>query len=94
MTVTVEFIGSLRSISNKPKLVINLERPLLLRKVMKKVVEMLPNLNGTLFNPDYRSVKADVLVLVNGSEINVLNGLETIIEDGDELVLIPVAHGG
>ena len=94
MTVTIEFIGSFRSISNRCRLVIDLESPLLLRKVMKRVVEMLPNLKGTLINPDHGGVRAGVLVLINGSEISVLNGLETVIEDGDELVLIPVAHGG
>lgn len=94
MTVTIELIGSFRSISKKSRLVIDLENPLMLKKLMKKVVEMLPNLKGTLVNPDHGGVKAGVLVLINGSEVGVLEGPETIIEDGDELVLIPVAHGG
>ena len=94
MTITVEFIGSFRSISNRSRLVIDLERPLLLRTLMKRVIEMFPNLKGTLANPDHGGVQTGVLVLINGSEIGVLNGPDTIIEDGDELVLIPVAHGG
>jgi molybdopterin converting factor small subunit len=94
VTVTIELIGSFCSISKKSRLVIDLENPLMLKKLMKKVVEMLPNLKGTLVNPDHGGVKAGVLVLINGSEIGVLEGPETIIEDGDELVLIPVAHGG
>lgn len=94
MTVTVKFIGSFRSISNRSRLVINLESPLLLRIVMKRVVETLPNLKGTLINPEHGGAKTGMLALINGREISVLDGLETIIEDGDELVLIPVAHGG
>jgi len=34
------------------------------------------------------------LILVNGREISVLNGLETKLKDGDEISLIPVVHGG
>jgi molybdopterin converting factor small subunit len=33
-------------------------------------------------------------MLVNGKEIGVLKGLETKLKDGDELVLVPVVHGG
>ena len=94
MTVTVKFIGSFRGISNRSRLVINLESPLLLRKVMKRVVEMLPNLKGTLINPERGGARTGMLALINGREISVLDGLETIVEDGDELVLIPVTHGG
>jgi molybdopterin converting factor small subunit len=31
---------------------------------------------------------------VNGREISVLNGLDTILKDGDEVVFVPVVHGG
>jgi len=31
---------------------------------------------------------------VNGKEISVLKGLETLVSDGDEVVLVPVTHGG
>jgi molybdopterin converting factor small subunit len=34
------------------------------------------------------------LVLVNGTEISVLSGLDTNLKDGDEVVFIPVVHGG
>jgi molybdopterin converting factor small subunit len=31
---------------------------------------------------------------VNGKEISVLNGLDTVLKDGDEVVFVPVVHGG
>ena len=34
------------------------------------------------------------LILVNGVEIGNLQGLETSISDGDDLVLLSVTHGG
>ncbi len=36
----------------------------------------------------------NTLILVNGIEAHNLEGVKTIIEEGDELTLIPVIHGG
>jgi molybdopterin converting factor small subunit len=36
----------------------------------------------------------NALILVNGREISVLGGLDTMIEDGDEVTFVPVVHGG
>ncbi|MBS7638775.1 hypothetical protein KEJ49_07870, partial [Candidatus Bathyarchaeota archaeon] len=33
-------------------------------------------------------------ILINGVEVNNLEGLKTQVEDGDMLVIIPVTHGG
>jgi molybdopterin converting factor small subunit len=35
-----------------------------------------------------------MLVLVNGREISVLDGFETTLNDNDEVVFVPVMHGG
>jgi molybdopterin converting factor small subunit len=37
---------------------------------------------------------SSLLILVNEKDSSVLNGLETPLQDGDEVVLIPVIHGG
>jgi molybdopterin converting factor small subunit len=36
----------------------------------------------------------DFLILINGSEVSLLQGLNTKIKAGDEVVLIPISHGG
>ena len=38
--------------------------------------------------------KSNALILLNGKEISVLNGLQTKVKDGDEVVFVPVVHGG
>lgn len=35
-----------------------------------------------------------MLILVNGVEANALDDLETIVNAGDEVVLVPMFHGG
>ena len=39
-------------------------------------------------------MKTNALILVNDREISVLDGLETKLSDGDEVVFVPVVHGG
>jgi molybdopterin synthase sulfur carrier subunit len=89
VVVTVKFVGVFRSLSGKNKLDLKLTKNTILREVIKKIVEELPQLVQVLANP-----KPNMLILVNGREISVLNGLETVVKAGDELVFVPVMHGG
>jgi sulfur-carrier protein len=43
---------------------------------------------------DTQDPRPNALILVAGREITALNGLDTRLEDGDELSLLPIAHGG
>lgn len=89
MVVTVKFVGSLRSLAGKSKLAMELGKMASLMEVMKRMAEESPKLKPALANS-----KAGMLILVNGKEVSVLNGLETMLKDGDELVFVPVIHGG
>jgi molybdopterin converting factor small subunit len=89
MVVTVKFVGSLRSLAGKSKLSLKIGETAPLTEVMKKMAKESPNLEPALANS-----KAGMLILVNGKEISVLNGLDTVLKDSDEIVLVPVIHGG
>jgi len=39
-------------------------------------------------------ISTQVIVLVDGVDANLLGGLGAKIEDGDEITIIPVVHGG
>jgi len=62
--------------------------------VIKEIVEEMPRLKRTLVDLDLEDPRPNTLILVNGKEISVLNGLETMLKDGDEIVFIPVLHAG
>jgi molybdopterin synthase sulfur carrier subunit len=94
MVANVKFIGSFRSISGKNKLALKLADSAPLRNVVKKIVHELPTLKQALIDPEFGEPTTNALILVNGKEISVLQGLETVIKDGDELVFVPVLHGG
>jgi molybdopterin synthase sulfur carrier subunit len=94
MVLTIRFIGSLRASSKKSKLTLELEQTVVLKQVVKKIVQGQPKLKRALIDPELDDPRTNVLMLVNGKEISVLDGLETKLKDGDELVFIPVVHGG
>lgn len=94
MVVTVRFIGSLRAVSKKSKLTLRLGEAMPLKEVVKRIVKEQPKLKRALIDPELDSPRTSMLMLVNGKEISVLNGLETVLRDGDELVFVPVVHGG
>jgi len=94
VVVNVKFIGSFRSFSGKDKLAIKLKNAVSLRALVRKIVEKLPKLKSVLIDPESGDPRASMLVLVNGREISVLKGLDTTVDDGDEVVFVPVVHGG
>jgi MoaD family protein len=94
MVIIMKFIGSFRSILGKSKVVINSKGKIPLRKAINKIVEEMPKLKKVLIDPELEDPRPNTLILVNGKEISALDGLDTILKDDDEVVFIPVIHGG
>jgi MoaD family protein len=94
MNVTVKFVGSLQSLAGKSKLTLTLEDSATLKEAIRKTIEKLPSLKAELMDPELKNLKPNNLIIVKGKEISVLKGLETTLKDGDDIVLIPVSHGG
>jgi molybdopterin synthase sulfur carrier subunit len=92
--VTIRFFGVFRSITGKNEVSIEFKDTIRLKEAIKEIVEGMPRLERTLVDPDLEDPRANTLILVNGKEISVLNGLETVLEDGDEVIFIPVLHTG
>jgi len=94
MVITVKFIGAFRSISGKSKLSITAKDAIRLSEVIKRIIEEKPKIKRALIDPELEDPRPNTLILVNGKEISILNGLDTMIENGDEVVFVPVVHGG
>jgi len=47
-----------------------------------------------LFHPDSMEVLPYVRVMVNGQSIHFLEGMETPLKEGDEVLILPPASGG
>ncbi len=94
MPLTLKFIGALRQISGKPQAKIDFQKGLTLKTMVAKVSVEMPQLGKIFSDQQLGDARSNALVLVNGREISVLDGLETVLHDGDEIVFIPVVHGG
>src|SRR4030042_2064725 len=51
-------------------------------------------LSTNLFDPASGDVLPYVRIMVNGQTINYLKGMETLLEEGDEVVILPPVSGG
>ncbi len=87
--VEIRIFGALVSYAGTRELSVNISKPIPLKSFMEKFYSKLPE--------DFNSAiqkRSNVLVLVNGRETGVLDGNDTEISPGDEVVFLPVSHGG
>jgi molybdopterin synthase sulfur carrier subunit len=95
INVEIKFLGVFRQFSGRNRILVKLEKPASVGKTIDKLTESFSSeFKRTLVDPELEDPRPNALILVNGKEIGVLHGLETEVEDGDEIVLVPVSHGG
>jgi sulfur-carrier protein len=51
-------------------------------------------LNSRLFHPDDGKVLEHLQIMVNGRTIRFLKGMNTLLEEGDEVLIMPLVSGG
>lgn len=94
ISITVRFVGNLRNAIGKSKVTFNIDKAKTLKELIEAVVEKFPDAKRVLIDPELEDPRPNTLIIVNDKEISVLSGLETILKDGDEVVFVPVSHGG
>jgi len=94
--VRVKLAGILKGISGKEAVTLNFERPTTVKEVVFRLAEMFSmEFRRALIDSELNSPKPNALILLNGREVSVLpGGLESEVKNGDEIVIIPVTHGG
>jgi molybdopterin converting factor small subunit len=95
MSVTVKFVGALRRVTGKTTMIIHCSTNFSVKDLLQKIFLDIPEIKPYVISQQAdRVIKNNTLILVNDREISVLNGLDTSLTDDDEVVFIPVAHGG
>lgn len=95
LNVKVRLLGAFRELHGEDQVVLVLKKPTPVRRVVQKLVEGLSDESKrVIIDPELDDPRPNALFLVNGREISTLKGLETKVYDGDEIVIIPVTHGG
>ncbi len=95
MALTVKFIGALRHVTGNRQVKLECTQNFSIKDLILQLTVDKPQLKANLINQQTDgALKTNALILINDREISVLNGLDTKLDDGDEIVFIPVVHGG
>jgi len=92
--VKVRLLGVFRGFSGKSQMSLRLEKATVRNVVQTLAKSLSKEARGLLVDVELNDPRPNALILLNGKEINVLNGLETEVKEGDEVTLIPISHGG
>jgi len=94
VSVKVEFVGTLRGIVGKKRHEVILDEPATVGMLFQKLNDSLGLKVGILMDRESMDPRSGILILVNGKEINVLDGLGTRLRNHALVTLVPVSHGG
>jgi len=93
--VEVRFLGIFQRLSGKKRFQVKLKEPATVRKLVMNLTETFSSeFKQVLVDSQLGDPRPNALILVGGKEISVLQGLETEVRDSEEIVLVPVVHGG
>ena len=93
--IEVELLGALRKIVGRDLFLLEFNDSATVRDIIAELANLLsPKFKQVLVDPELNDPRPNVIILLNRVEIGVLEGLDTKVENGDKLVLIPVTHGG
>ncbi len=88
MRVNVRLFGSLRPVNAPGEIEVELPVDSKMIDLIETFSKDYPEVAGTLRNTSMS------LIMLGGIEVGNLEGLETKISEGSEVVLVPVTHGG
>ena len=93
--VRVKLLGFFRVSSGRSRVTVKLGDGATVGDVVERLIASSPpEFKEALIDPVLREPSPKALILVNGKEVGVLDGVGTAVGDGDEVVLVPVTHGG
>ena len=93
--VEVRFLGTFQRLSGKKRIQLKLKEPVTVRDVVTKLNETFSSeFKRVLVDSQLDDPRPNALILVDGKEISAVQGLETEVKDSQEIVLVPMVHGG
>lgn len=90
MKITFEFKGSI--FGQKEKIILTLRENLSVLDALKELASQISSLKPLLFKED--SLRNDILVFVDRTDVITMKLLDMVLEDGQQITVLPLAHGG
>lgn len=95
MKVQVKLVGVLAGLAEKKDLSIELEGDINVNNLVKKLAETFEDkFRRRFIDPELGDPRVNSIILVNGRDTEVLDGIQTKLNDGDLVTIISVSHGG
>lgn len=96
MRITVDYLGYIKQtlgITQAESIELNADAS------THDLLVLLANKHGepfkkAVYDPEETSLKPYHIIAINGLMVNLLNGLETKLKDGDKVAVMPVVTGG
>ncbi|MGB9698575.1 MAG: MoaD/ThiS family protein [Thermodesulfobacteriota bacterium] len=64
-----------------------------LRALLTHLAERFPHFSESLFDPQTQSLSSEVSILLN-NHVNLPQGMDTPLRDGDRILFLPILAGG
>ncbi len=92
MKVTLRFRGPLAKRFKEGSIEVELDNDASLSDLLSSVIEREESMREVWSNPEV--IDRDALILCNGADIGLSGGLDTRMNEGDVIVVLPLIHGG
>jgi molybdopterin converting factor small subunit len=94
--VPVKLIGVLGSAAGNREIALPALNALAVRELISMLLKTVGNkfFRDLLVDAGTEDPRPNVIILLNDQDCNIFDGLETQIEPGTRVTIIPVAHGG
>jgi len=93
-TIKIRLLGVFKEAYGASREHIEIKGKARLKDIIWKLADSSENLRRALIDPELKSPLPNAVIIVNGRDISALDGLETEVKPGDEIVFIPLIRCG
>ena len=94
MHVKIRMMGVLKKAKGLHEIILDVPEDSTVGSIIKTLIGDDESLRSVLWDSEVDSPSTNALIVLNGVEINNLQGTETKVEPNTELVLLSIVHGG
>ena len=93
--VEVKLLAVLRGLTEKSEFQVTIPEGATLHELVSSIAgNAHPVFKKRFLNSKSDGLSPDIIVLIDGAEASIHGGMEAVLKDGSEVILLPTVHGG